>query len=219
MTVSAAPCLLVDLRLAHAVADHLAAAELHLLAIDGEILLDLDDEIGVGKPHPVAGGGPEHVGIDGTFDFRAHSVLLASLHGFVEHRDRARHCRRGSRRRPARPKRYSRRDRRAPPAFGSGRMRARILLILSAILISLALGDLCGASTICSRRRSALGRLMSSVHFDDERGDALAEFFRQFLARGLGVLDACHAASRPRRVRHPRRQSPPTAGSRPRRDD
>src|SRR5581483_7555602 len=27
-----------DLRLAHAVADHLAAAELHLLAIDGEIL-------------------------------------------------------------------------------------------------------------------------------------------------------------------------------------
>src|SRR5437879_652011 len=34
------------LRLAHAIADHLAAAELDLLAIDGEILLHLDDEIG-----------------------------------------------------------------------------------------------------------------------------------------------------------------------------
>ena len=44
-----------DLRLAHAVADHLAAAEFHLLAIDGEILLDFDDEIGVGEAHAVAG--------------------------------------------------------------------------------------------------------------------------------------------------------------------
>ena len=55
-----------DLRLPHAVADHLAAAELHLLAVGGEILLDLDDEIGVGEPHPVAGGRAEHVGIDGA---------------------------------------------------------------------------------------------------------------------------------------------------------
>ena len=67
-----------DLRLPHAVADHLAAAEFHLLAINGEILLDLDDEIGIGQPHFITGGGPEHVGIDGTLDFRAHSVLLAS---------------------------------------------------------------------------------------------------------------------------------------------
>ena len=67
------------LRLAHAVADHLAAAELHLLAIGGEILFHLDDEIGVGEPDPVAGGGAEHVGIDGAFDFRAHSELLASF--------------------------------------------------------------------------------------------------------------------------------------------
>ena len=52
------------LRLPHAVADHLAAAELHLLAIGGEILLHLDDEIGVGEPHAVALGGAEHVGID-----------------------------------------------------------------------------------------------------------------------------------------------------------
>ena len=64
-----------DLRLAHAVADHLAAAELHLLAIDGEILLDLDDQIGVGQPHAVAGGGPEHVGIGRAFHGDRHDVI------------------------------------------------------------------------------------------------------------------------------------------------
>src|SRR4029077_9818020 len=63
-----------DLRLPHAVADHLAAAEFHLLAIGGEILLDLDDEIGVGEPHSVAGGRAEHVGIDGTFDLDGHRL-------------------------------------------------------------------------------------------------------------------------------------------------
>ena len=60
------------LGLAHAVADHLAAAEFHLLAIDGEILFDLDDEIGIGQPHPIAGGGTEHVGIDGTLYLYGH---------------------------------------------------------------------------------------------------------------------------------------------------
>ncbi len=64
--------LIRDLRLAHAVADHLAAAELHLLAIDGEILFDLDDEIGVGQPHTVAGRGPEHVGIGRAFHCDCH---------------------------------------------------------------------------------------------------------------------------------------------------
>src|SRR5882757_4950353 len=61
-----------DLGLPHAVADHLAAAEFHLLAIDREILFDLDDQIRVGQPHPIAGGGPEHVGIDGTFYLYGH---------------------------------------------------------------------------------------------------------------------------------------------------
>ena len=64
MTVSTAPCLVGDLALAHAVADHLAAAELHLLAVAAEVLLDLDDEVGVGEPHPIAGGGTEHLGVD-----------------------------------------------------------------------------------------------------------------------------------------------------------
>jgi hypothetical protein len=67
--------LIRDLRLAHAVADHLAAAELHLLAIDGEILFDLDDEIGVGQPHAIADGRPEHVGVSGTFHGKWHDVI------------------------------------------------------------------------------------------------------------------------------------------------
>jgi cellulose synthase (UDP-forming) len=56
----------------HAVADDLAAAELHLLAIGGEILLDLDDELGIGEPHAVAGGRAEHVGIGGARDLVGH---------------------------------------------------------------------------------------------------------------------------------------------------
>ena len=51
------------LRLPHAVADHLAAAEFHLFAVSGEILLDLDDEFGVGEADPVAGRGTEHFGV------------------------------------------------------------------------------------------------------------------------------------------------------------
>ena len=55
--------LTADLALAHAVADHLAAAELDLLAVDCAVLLDLDEELGVGKAHLVAHRGAEHVGI------------------------------------------------------------------------------------------------------------------------------------------------------------
>ena len=60
------------LRLAHAVADDLAAAELDLLAIDRPILLDLEDEIGVGEAHPVARGRAVHVGIGGPTDRARH---------------------------------------------------------------------------------------------------------------------------------------------------
>jgi hypothetical protein len=60
------------LALTHAVADHLAAAELHLFAVGREVLLDLDDDVGIGQPHPVARGGPEHVGVDGARDAKCH---------------------------------------------------------------------------------------------------------------------------------------------------
>ena len=55
-----------DLALAHAVADDLAAAEFHLFAVGGEILLDLDEEFRVGEPDAVAGGRAEHVGVGGA---------------------------------------------------------------------------------------------------------------------------------------------------------
>jgi hypothetical protein len=67
-----------DLRLPHAVTDHLAAAEFHLFAVGGKILLHLDDQIGIGQPHPVASGGAEHVGIDGTGDTCRHEFKLST---------------------------------------------------------------------------------------------------------------------------------------------
>ena len=76
MTVSTAPCAVGDLALPHAVADHLAAAEFHLLAVNGEILLDLDDEVGVGEPHFVARGGAEHVRIGRAF--HRYGIFLSS---------------------------------------------------------------------------------------------------------------------------------------------
>jgi hypothetical protein len=45
------------LGLAHAVADHLAAAELDFLAIDRAVRLDLDEQLGVGEAHLVADRG------------------------------------------------------------------------------------------------------------------------------------------------------------------
>ena len=63
------------LALAHAVADHLAAAEFHLLAIGGEVLLHLDDEIGVGEAHLVADGRAEHLGIGGAGNAGGHAIL------------------------------------------------------------------------------------------------------------------------------------------------
>jgi hypothetical protein len=56
-------CGVRQLRLAHAVADHLAAAELDLLAVDRVVAFDLDHQAGVGQADAVARGGAEHVGI------------------------------------------------------------------------------------------------------------------------------------------------------------
>ena len=44
-------------RLAHRLADHLAAAEHRLVAARAQVLLDLDEQRGVGQPDPVARGG------------------------------------------------------------------------------------------------------------------------------------------------------------------
>ena len=50
-------------RLAHAVAQHLAAAELALVAVDGGVALDLGDEAGVAEPDAVAGRRAVDVGV------------------------------------------------------------------------------------------------------------------------------------------------------------
>lgn len=74
------PVGIAHLALPHAVTDDLAAAELHLLAIDGEILLDLDDELGVAEAHRIAGGRAEHRGIGIAREGEGH--LLTSLPQF-----------------------------------------------------------------------------------------------------------------------------------------
>ena len=56
------------LALAHAVADDLAAAELHFLAVDGVVALDFDDELGVAEPHAIARGGAVHLGVGAAVD-------------------------------------------------------------------------------------------------------------------------------------------------------
>ena len=79
MTVSTRTIGARDLGLAHAVADHLAAAELHLLAVERAVGLDLDEEVGVGEPDPVARGGAVHGGIGGARDAEGHRRQGSSL--------------------------------------------------------------------------------------------------------------------------------------------
>ena len=62
---------LAFLRLTHAVADDLAAAEFHLFAVGGPVVFDLEDEIGVGEADAVAGGGAEHMSVGGPVDRKA----------------------------------------------------------------------------------------------------------------------------------------------------
>src|SRR6185503_2835224 len=59
---------------AHAVADDLATAELHLVAIDGEVPLHLDQELGIRQPHPIADGRPKKVRILSSRNPQAHAV-------------------------------------------------------------------------------------------------------------------------------------------------
>src|SRR5260370_3193712 len=65
--------LVVDLALPHTVADRLAAAELHLLSIGAKLLFHLDDDVGIGKPHAVSGGRPEHLRIGGALHLGRHA--------------------------------------------------------------------------------------------------------------------------------------------------
>ncbi len=64
------------LALAHAVANDLATAEFHFLAIGRVVLLDLDEEFGIGKTHLVADGRAEHAGIGGAGNLVRHGFRL-----------------------------------------------------------------------------------------------------------------------------------------------
>ena len=50
-------------RLAHAVANHLAAAENRFLAVDGQVALDANEQLGVGEADSVAGRRPVVIGV------------------------------------------------------------------------------------------------------------------------------------------------------------
>ena len=51
------------LPLSHTVADHFTAAEFDLFAVGGQIIFNLDPQLGVRQANFIAGGGAEHVGI------------------------------------------------------------------------------------------------------------------------------------------------------------
>ena len=61
-------------RLAHAVAQHLAAAELRFVAGHCEIALDLDQQFGVGQPDAIAGGRTVEIGVLAARNSQASSV-------------------------------------------------------------------------------------------------------------------------------------------------
>jgi hypothetical protein len=84
MTVSIDPPRAGDLALAHAVADHLAAAELDLFPVGCEVTFNLDHKIGVGQAHAVAGGGAEHRGIGGAGKGGGHRGFSAAGSGGPE---------------------------------------------------------------------------------------------------------------------------------------
>ena len=73
--VEAAVALLPLRRLAHAVADGLAAAEDQLVAIGGVVVLDLGHEAGIGEVDPVSGGRPVLRGVVRAGDLHAHALV------------------------------------------------------------------------------------------------------------------------------------------------
>ena len=75
MTRSSAPGLVSRERgaaLAHAVANDFAAAERDLVAVDGEVFLDFDDQFGVGQANAVACGGPVEIGVGAAGNLEGH---------------------------------------------------------------------------------------------------------------------------------------------------
>src|SRR5262249_4134189 len=64
-------------RLTHSVANHFAAAEFGLVAIDGTVRLDLDEQIGIAEPHAVADGRSVVVRVGASIDLHRASCLTS----------------------------------------------------------------------------------------------------------------------------------------------
>ena len=56
------------LRLTHAITDHFTAAELHFVAVGGEVFFNFNPELCVCKAYTIARGRAEHVGVGLTRD-------------------------------------------------------------------------------------------------------------------------------------------------------
>jgi hypothetical protein len=69
-------------RLAHAVANHFAAAEFHLVAdragLGDKVALDFDEQLRVREAHAVAHGGPEHLGVLAAAESERHGYAWVS---------------------------------------------------------------------------------------------------------------------------------------------
>ena len=79
MTRSGVPCGAGAARLAHRLADDLAAAEHGLVAADAQVALDLDQQVGVGQADPVAGGRPVQPPVVGARDLNHRSCAPRDL--------------------------------------------------------------------------------------------------------------------------------------------
>ena len=66
-------------RLTHPVAQGFAAAELGFVTVIGEILLDFDDQVGVGEAHAVAFGRAVEIGVNVSWNAQRHGFLLRKL--------------------------------------------------------------------------------------------------------------------------------------------
>ncbi len=69
-----------SLRLSHAVAYDLAAAEFYFLTVGGAVFLHLDDQLGIGQPHAVANRGAVHVGVSPSRNLARHVSRLPRRH-------------------------------------------------------------------------------------------------------------------------------------------
>src|SRR5262249_40718446 len=78
----------------HPVANHFAAAELGFVAIGCQITIDLNDEVGIGEPDPVARGWSVVVGVGQSVNEHAHSLFRAETPPSF-HLRRGPHARRG----------------------------------------------------------------------------------------------------------------------------